>query len=315
MDAAIVHTLGQPPRFGTFEDPIPGDGEALVDVRAAAITNIAKMRAAGTHYSAHTELPAIPGIDGVGRLDDGRRVFVGGARAPYGSMAQRAVVDTRRLIEVPDGMDDVTAAALLNPGVSAWTSLAWSADLQPGQRVLILGATGVTGKLAIQAAKLLGAGEVVAAGRNPEGLARATELGADSVIRLDAPDLPGAFGDAAGENGFDVVIDYLWGVPTEALLTALTRSDLSPAGGKTRLVQVGEMAGATIALPGAVLRSTKLEIVGHGTGTVRGPQEMADAFARVLGGGFEIDTETVPLSDVESAWSRNANGVRLVLVP
>ena len=317
MDAAVVHTLGEPPRFGRFDDPVPQRHELLVEVTAAAITNIAKMRAAGTHYSAHTELPAVPGLDGVGRLEDGRRIYFGGARV--GSMAELSLVSADKVAEVPDGLDDVSAAALLNPGVSAWLSLTRRAQLQPGQRVLVLGATGVTGRLAVQIAHILGASEVVAAGRNPESLAQVVELGATSTIALDQSDLASAFAAAAGDNGFDVVIDYLWGAPMEALLSALVRNDLTTSTGTTRIVHVGEMAGPTIALPGGVLRSRDVEIVGHGTGTMPASAEVAATFSDVLGaaaaGDLQIDTEAVPLREVEQAWTRNTAGTRLVLVP
>lgn len=319
MYAAVVHTLGLPPRFDRFDDPVPQDGELLVEVTAAAITNISKMRAAGTHYSSHATLPAVAGLDGVGRLADGRRTFVWGMRAPYGSMAELSLVPEARVAEVPDALDDVQAAALINPGVSAWLSVSWRAAVQPGQRVLVLGATGVTGKLAVQVARLLGASEIVAVGRNPEGLAKATELGATSTIRLGAGDPTEAFAEAAGDAGFHAVIDYLWGAPTEALLAALVRDDLAPSAGVTRLVQVGEMAGATISLPGAVLRSRNLEILGVGTGATASPDVVGAAFGSVVGaaasGDLVIDAEAVPLSDVEQAWTRDGKGTRSVLVP
>lgn len=330
MKAAVIETLGQPPRYADFPAPEPGDGEALVRVTAAAITNIARMRAAGTHYSSHRQLPAVAGVDGVGRLEDGSRVYFGGPREPYGTMAATSVGSREWFAPVPDGVDDITAAALPNPGVSAWLSLAWWAGLQPGQSVLVLGATGVTGRLAVQSAKLQGAGRVVAAGRNPTSLARVAELGADATIQLDDPDGPDepddpdadlskSFASAAGESGFDAVIDYLWGVPTEALIGSLARGDLSPAAGRTRLVQVGEMAGPTISLPAGALRSSGLEIVGMGTGVLPTPEVMREAFDRVFQGAasgeLTIDTDTVPLSEVAEAWGRDGAGTRLVLVP
>jgi NADPH:quinone reductase-like Zn-dependent oxidoreductase len=160
----------------------------------------------------------------------------------------------------------------------------------------------------------------VAAGRNPESLARLRELGADETIRLE-PDVDpaDAFATAAGERGFGVVVDYLWGAPTEALIRSLTRGDLESASGRTRLVQVGEMAGATISLPAAALRSSGLEIVGNGTGLMPPPEVLRDAFGRVYGaaasGELVIDTEAAPLADVEHVWARDGRGSRLVLVP
>jgi NADPH2:quinone reductase len=185
MNAAVLHTLGKPPRFEQFPDPDPGENEAIVHVRAAALKPVDKQIAGGSHYASPRELPVVCGIDGVGFLDDGTRVFFGGPRRPYGAMAQRTVVRRSQCFPVPEGVADDTAAALPNPGVSAWLSLHYRAKLVAGETVLILGATGVTGKLAVQIAKLLGAGRVIAAGRNEQVLSALHNLGADATIRLD----------------------------------------------------------------------------------------------------------------------------------
>ncbi|ASU82572.1 zinc-binding alcohol dehydrogenase [Nocardiopsis gilva YIM 90087] len=320
MKAAVIHTVGEPPRYDDFVAPTPRDDEVLVHVSAASITNIARMRAAGTHYSRREELPAVAGIDGVGRTEDGTRVYFGGPRAPYGTMAEVSLSPRAWIAPVPDALDDATAAALPNAGISAWLSLSHTAGLRSGESVLVLGATGVTGRLAVQAAKQQGAGRVVAAGRDTTSLARLTELGADATIKLDAPDidLAAEFANAA-EGGFDVVIDYLWGAPTEALIRSVSRGDLTPATSRTRLVQVGEMAGPAISLSAAALRSSGLEIVGNGTGSMPGPEVLRAAFTQVMAsaarGELVIDTEAVPLSQVTDAWSRDAKGTRLVLVP
>jgi len=187
MNAAVLHTLGKPPRFELFPDPTPGDGEVIVAVRAASLKSVDKQMAAGSHYASPRELPVVCGADGVGQLEDGARVFFGGPRRPYGAMAQRAVVRRVQCFPVPDEVDNETAAAIPNPGVSAWLSLKHRAKLAPGETVLILGATGVTGKVAVQIAKILGAGRVVAAGRNPQLLSTLAELGADATIQLDQP--------------------------------------------------------------------------------------------------------------------------------
>lgn len=320
MKAAVIHTIGAAPRYGEFADPEPAEGEALIRVRAAAITNIARVRAAGTHYSTHDELPAVAGVDGVGKTADGQRVYFGGPRDPYGTMAELCAAPAGFLAPVPDSLDDVTAAAVPNPGVSAWLSLSYRGELREGEDVLVLGATGVTGRLAVQAARLQGARRVVAAGRNPESLVRLRELGADETIRLESDvDPADAFATAAGEHGFDVVIDYLWGAPTEALIRSLTRGDLKAASGRTRLVQVGEMAGPSISLPAGALRSSGLEIVGNGSGTLPAPEVMRDVFGRVYAaattGELTVDAEAVPLTDVEAVWSKDGQGTRFVLVP
>jgi len=321
MKAAVLRTLGKPPRYEEFPDPQPGPDEALVHVRAASLKNIDKALASGSHYDRHTELPAVCGIDGVGVLDDETRVFCGGSRPPYGMMAAQAVVARAWCLPVPDGVDDVTAAALPNPALSSWLPLVWRAKLQPGETVLILGATGVSGKLAIQIAKHLGAGRVVAAGRNAEVLETLAELGADSTVLLTQPDheLTAAFMREASRRKFDVILDYVWGHPTEILLDALTGHDVKAESSGIRLVQIGDMAGPVVSLSAAALRSSGIEIYGSGGGGIPHtaildafPQLWSLAAARKL----RIDTETVPLAEVEGAWNRKElSGRRLVIVP
>src|ERR1700719_924012 len=185
MLAAVLHELGKPPRFEEFPDPTPGEGEVLIHVRAAALKPVDKQLADGKHYASPREFPVVCGADGVGRLEDGTRMFFGGPRRPYGAMAERTVVRRAQCFLVPDDVDDDTAAAIPNPGVSAWLSLTHRAKLASGETVLILGATGVTGKLAVQIAKLLGAKRVIGAGRNARMLDRLRELGADATIQLE----------------------------------------------------------------------------------------------------------------------------------
>jgi NADPH2:quinone reductase len=322
MKAAVLHELGKPPRFEQFPDPTAESNEVMVMMRAAALKPVDRQMASGSHYSAFRNLPAVCGVDGVGRREDGTRVFIGGLRPPYGCMAELAVVSSVRCFPLPDNVDDVTAAAVVNPGLSAWGALVWRAQLTRGETVLILGATGVTGKLAIQTAKLLGAGHIVAAGRNEEVLSTLYDLGADETIPLGRPhqELTAAFARAAGERGFDIIIDYLWGAPTEALLDALARKDFARASSRVRLVEVGESAGATISLPAAVLRSSRLEILGAGTGSAPASPEMwieaiKQLMTHVGSGALLIDTDPVPLADVEKAWQREQPGRRTVLLP
>src|SRR5258708_23363132 len=182
MNAAVLHTIGMPPRFEPFVDPELGEGEVIVHVCAAALKPVDKQLAGGSHYASPRELPVVCGADGVGHWDDGTRVFFGGPRRPYGAMAEHTVVRRAQCFPVPGDLDDEIAAAILNPGVSAWLSLKHRARLAPGETVLTLGATGVTGKLAVQIAKILGAGRVVAAGRNEEVLNTLHQLGADETI-------------------------------------------------------------------------------------------------------------------------------------
>jgi NADPH2:quinone reductase len=320
MKAAVLHKLGQSPRYEDFTDPEAGPQETLVQVRAASLKSVDKQLAAGTHYASPRELPAICGTDGVGTLGDGSRIFFGGARRPYGAMVERTVVPAAFCFPIPDALDDATAAAIPNPGVSAFLCLTHRAKLAPGERVLILGATGVTGKLATQIAKQLGAAQVIVAGRNPQQLEKLQKLGADSTIQLNQPaeTLRKAFAEAAGEQGFNVIIDYVWGHPTEVLLSAITRSEFAPVNPETRLVQVGEGAGPTIALPAAVLRSTALTILG--TAGMPAREILVAAMHQVLAwaasGALQIETESIPLVDVETVWQQpETPGRRRVLIP
>jgi NADPH:quinone reductase-like Zn-dependent oxidoreductase len=320
MKAAVLRELGKAPRCEDFAEPTAGDNEAVVRVRAASLKAVDKQLAAGSHYASPRDLPVVCGTDGVGDLEDGTRVFFGGARRPYGAMAERTVVPRAFCFPVPSGLDDDKAAALPNPGVSAWLSLTQRAKLAPGETVLILGATGVVGQLAIQMAKLLGANRVIGAGRNEKSLSMLNELGADATIQLDQPQdsLKDAFARAAGEQGFDVIIDYVWGRPTEALLAAMTKSEFAFVTKETRLVQVGESAGPTISLPAAVLRSTALTILGTAGIPSREVlvEAMQEVMARASRGELRIATERVPLADIATVWQRQAqSGRRIVVTP
>jgi NADPH2:quinone reductase len=321
MKAAVLRAFGHTPRCEDFADPHPAEGEVLVRVKAASLKNVDKMIASGSHYDRLPDLPCVCGIDGVGLLDDGTRVYCGGARPPYGMMAERTVVSRQWCLPVPEPIDDLTAAALPNPGVSAWLALVWRAKLQPGEKVLVLGATGVAGQLAVQIARHIGAERVVAAGRNRRVLAKLGDLGADATIALDLTDseLTAAFIREIDSKGFDVVIDYVWGHPTEVLVDAITRHDIKAAASRTRLVEIGEMAGPTIALPAAALRSSGLELYGGGGGSVP-HQAIFEAFPKIWAlaaeGKLRITTLPVPLADVEAAWQRrDLDGRRVVISP
>ena len=319
MKAAVLHELGRVPRFEEFSEPAAGAGEAIVRVVAASLKPVDKQLAAGTHFASPRELPAICGTDGVGNLSDGTRVFFGGARRPYGAMSQQTVVPAAFCFPVPDALDDATAAAIPNPGVSAFLSLTQRAKLAKGEKVLIQGATGVTGKLAVQIARQLGAGRVIATGRNLEALQILRDLGADATIQLNQPedDLRKSFALEAGEAGFNVVIDYVWGRPTEILLSAITRPEFAVINSETRLVQVGESAAPAISLPAAVLRSTALTITG--TAGIPSRDILVAAMHHVLDAAakrtLQIETESVPLADIEQAWQRAERGRRLVVIP
>jgi NADPH2:quinone reductase len=318
MKAAVLHQLGSAPRFEEFANPVAGENEVLVNLRAASLKQIDKAMASGAHYASFRELPVVCGLDGVGILDDGSRVFFGGPRKPFGAMAEKTIAPRAFCFPLPDGLDDATAAALPNPAGSSWLPLKWRAKLQPGETVLVLGATGASGKLAVQIAKLLGAGRVIAAGRNPQQLEAARLLGADATVQTDAPrkNLVEAFA-AAAKDGIDIVLDYLWGAPTEALVEALTGHDFTAEPRITRLIEIGSIAGPTISLPGGALRSSGLEIYGSGGGSVP-LQAIKEAVPQILEhaarGNLKLETKKVPLAEVETAWNQKEDR-RVVFIP
>jgi NADPH:quinone reductase-like Zn-dependent oxidoreductase len=311
MKAAIVHSFDQPPRFGDFADPVPAPGEVLVRVSAASLNLLTKARAAGSHYSSGKELNFVPGVDGVGRLEDGRRVYFVSPPAPFGSMAVLTKVAGKFVVPIPDEVDDVTMAAAANPAMSSWAALTERARMQKGETVLINGATGTSGRLAVQIARYLGAGKVIATGRNRATLEKLAALGADAVIPLEdsAESMAAAF--ARGIEGVDIILDYLWGKPAELLIVAVARQGGHDPAPRVRLVQIGSMAGAVVALPAAALRSSGLELMGSGIGSVS-----IGSLVRVIGaaaraivpGKFAIEAEAVPLKDVEATWNARAEG-------
>ncbi|BCW88552.1 L-threonine 3-dehydrogenase [Alphaproteobacteria bacterium SO-S41] len=304
MKAAIVRGPGQTPVYADFPPP-PASGDSRIAVTAAAVSPLVRARASGTHYSSSGQFPFVAGVDGVGRLEDGRRVYFILPTAPYGSMAETTVVPAAQCLVLPDDLDDVTAAAIANPGMSSWAAFTERAKLKAGETVLINGATGASGRLAVQIARHFGATKVIATGRNRDALHEVAGLGADVTIPLieDAAALEDQF-KAQFAAGIDVVIDYLWGASAERLLIAGAKA--GPEARPIRFVQVGAASGQDITLPGAVLRSSAIELMGSGIGSV----PLARLFSAIAGlmktaipAGFQIATRPVPLSDVERAWS------------
>jgi NADPH:quinone reductase-like Zn-dependent oxidoreductase len=320
VNAAVVYTFDAPPRYTAFADPVAGDGEKLVTVSAAGLHPIVKALAKGTHYGSSGELPFVAGVDGVGRLEDGTRVFFGIARSPFGTFSERSLAASWMCLPLPDGIDDVTAAAIANPAMSSWAALTARAKFVAGESVLILGATGVAGQLAIQVARRLGARRVVAAGRNPQSLEKLKALGADAVIPLDQDQgsLVSAFRGELTEAGVDVVLDYLWGQPAERLLEAISQKGLRKASPRVRFIQIGESAGKTISLPAATLRSSGLELLGSGFGSAsldQIRQALIEFFQVAATQPFQFHTRAAPLRDVEALWNEAEEGTRLVLQP
>lgn len=313
MKAAIVSKAGQIPAYGDFEKPVAQAGEQLITVSAAALSHLVKSRASGTHYSSTGQFPFVVGVDGVGRTEAGERVYFALPRAPYGSMAEQTVVSAAQCIALPDDLDDITAAALANPGMSSWMAYRERANLTAGETVLINGATGISGRLAVQIAKHLGAKKVIATGRNPQALESLKALGADVTISLlqDDEELEASF-KAEFAEGVHVVLDYLWGHSAELLLTAAAKMNTTPV----RFVQVGSVTGSNIALPAAVLRSSSITMMGSGIGSVsksRMLYTIRDLMAAARPAGLQIATTAIALSDVEQIWSADDSAKRIVL--
>lgn len=313
MKAAVVFDLQQGPVWADFTDPQADAHHPLVKVNAAAISHVVKARASGKHYSFDGRLPFVVGIDGVGTLADGQRVYFAFPTAPWGSMAQWAPVAVENCLPLPDDLDDITAAAMANPAMSAWAALVKRAGLAAGESVLINGATGSAGQLAVQIARFLGARKIIATGRNTQMLAA---LGADVCIDLtaDDPTLQAQFSEQAAQQ-VDVVVDYLWGRSAELMLPALAKH--SPGNAPVRYVQVGSLSGAEIALNGAVLRAAPLQLMGSGIGSLSMPQLLAatgEMLQAAVAGGFTIATTPLALSEVANAWPRDNSQKRTVFV-
>ncbi len=318
MKAAIVHNFDQPPRYGELDAPQALPGEVLVRVRAAALSQLVRAQASGKHYSSGKTLPVVPGADGVGLLDDGRRVYFAFPRTPIGAMAEVVAVDARNCVAVPDGIDDITAAAIANPGMSSWAALQERAHFKPGERVLINGAAGTSGRLAIQVARHLGASRVVATARNPAVESELRALGADDFIRLDQPveQLTAAFREELQGQGIDVVLDYLWGQPAACILDAMVSHGSGNAAPRVRFVNIGALAGATLPLSPGVLRSSGLEMLGSGLGSVSNEglvKVVGQLLQAIKQANLKVEAEAVPLSEVEARWQCDA-AERIVFV-
>jgi NADPH:quinone reductase len=309
MRAALVEQVGQSPVVGEAAEPQRGAGQALVQVTAAAINPIDISISLGRFYGGTPDVPYVMGREAVGRviegdeLDPGTQIWFQGT----GTFAEYALADEERAVVLPDGTDHALAAALGIAGLTGWLATEWRAHVRGGERVLVLGATGVVGLVAVQAARMLGAAHIVAAGRDAKALEKAREVGAHALVHLveglDASDLGGPF---------DVVIDPLWGKPGEAAVRA--------AGYSGRFVQLGQSAGAEAALRSGDIRGKSLAIVGFTLGHV--PHDKVEtAYIRLIelasSGELRVERETLPLDWVGEAWRRQQDSPhrKLVLVP
>jgi NADPH:quinone reductase-like Zn-dependent oxidoreductase len=314
MKAAIVREAGQSPVFGEFAEPHVSDDESRIAVTAAAISHVVKSRASGSHYSSAGHFPLVAGIDGVGWRDDGRRVYFVLPRAPYGSMAERTVVPSAHCLALPDELDDITAAAIANPGMSSWAAYTERARLKRGETVLVNGAAGTSGRLAVQIARHLGAKKVIATARNVDALKSVAALGVDVTIPLiaDHAILENRFKEQFAE-GVDVVIDYLWGNSAELLLVAGAKAGADAV--PIRFIQVGAASGSDITLPSAALRSSAIELMGSGLGSIPFDRLVVCIGALLQAAapaGFKIATTPVSLAEVEQAWTKDDSKRRTV---
>ncbi len=318
MRAAVVTSFGTPPACQDFPVPEPrAPGEACVDVIAAGLHPRVRSQADGSHYTSSGELPLVPGIDGVGRAPDGTLRYFILPDTRVGAMAEQTVIDLRRSVVLPEDSDPVHIAAAMNPAMSSWIALRRRITFRPGQQVLVLGATGNAGRMAVQVARHLGASRVIGAGRHPGRLAALTDLGADATVSLDGSpdDAARRLGQAAREA--DVVLDYLWGQPTADAMLAVVmhRTD---RGQPLTWIEVGSVAGPTAAVPSAALRAARLQIAGSGQGSVPARDivaELPGLAAEITSGTFQIEARAVPLADVETAWKDTDGRQRIVITP
>jgi NADPH:quinone reductase-like Zn-dependent oxidoreductase len=317
MRAAVVQAVGSPPAAAEVDEPVREDGTALVAVAAAPLNPVEVRVAAGRHPR-RAQPPYVPGLEGAGaviesaRLAPGTRVRFESAALPgfgaRGTLAERAAVPEESLAELPDDVEDDVAAAVGVVGITALLALERAAPLE-GARVLVLGATGAVGQMAVQLAKAMGAARVVGAGRRAERLERVRELGADAVVELGADEPAEAFERAAGGQ-LDVAVDPVWGEPAMAALTVIATEG--------RLVNVGQSAGAEVRIPLETVRNRQGAIHAISSGWTELDRKVA-AYGRLLehlrAGGLAVDREVVPLDEVGAAWERQdaSPGRKLVI--
>jgi NADPH:quinone reductase len=314
MRAAVIERYGEPPVLREVPEP-KADGATLTEVTAAPLNPVDLSIASGKFYAGSPPTPYVPGGEGIGRLlQDGKpgpRVYFRAA-LPNGALAERAVVSGGQAVPIPDTVPDGVAAALGTPGIAAYLALTRRAQLKAGETVLVLAASGVLGMIAVQVARLLGAGRIVAGARNEQGLARARELGAAATVDLKQTDgLTDRIREASAGQ-LNVVIDPIWGVPGVAALEAM-----SPMG---RFVQLGQSAGPEAVVKSGVVRGRYLSVLGY-TSFMVPWEEQAAAYRKLIdyaaSGQIKVEFELLPLEAAPDAWKQQAASPhrKLVLSP
>lgn len=305
MRAAQIAELGGTPEVVELE------GDGAVQIRAVALDPIDIAVANGRFYGGHPPFPYVPGNEAVG-LAEGVRLHLHGENrgiTQNGFLVERLDIPAALGAPVPDELDDATAAACGVAGLAGWMPVAVRAPVQPEDRVLVLAATGAAGRVAVQAAKLLGAQRIVAAGRNAQRLQRALALGADDVVELEGDDLVERFREACGGEGPTLVVDPLWGEPVRLATEA--------AAPRARIVHMGQSAGPDTTLASSVVRSKELSIVGYSNFRLTPEERIAaygDLVAHVAAGRIVIDIETFPLDRAADAWQAQQEGIKAVVV-
>jgi NADPH:quinone reductase-like Zn-dependent oxidoreductase len=315
----VVSSFNRPPRYEDVVLPAPaGEDEIVVDVLAAGLHPRVRSQANGSHYTGTDKLPLVPGIDGVGRGADGVLRYFVLPDTTMGALAEQTIIDVRRSVALPEDSDSIAVAAAMNPAMSSWVALRRRIEFRPGQNVLVLGATGNAGRLAVQVARRLGADQILAAGRNPARLAGLSALGATETVLLDddRSATAGRLGRVTAE--VDIVVDYLWGSPTAEAMLAVITARVDHARPLT-WIEVGSVAGSTASIPSAALRAARLQIVGSGQGSVTVRDflaELPELAREITNGTFDVDARPLPLREVEQAWTAPAATTeRIVFIP
>jgi NADPH:quinone reductase-like Zn-dependent oxidoreductase len=316
VKAAVIMQKDLPPIYADFKEPMSGPDHLIVRVQASSISQITKARASATHYSSDNEVPFIPGFDGVGTLEDGSRVYFLLPINPFGAMAEFCLVDKKHCIQIPQAIEVDMVAAMAIPGMSSWAALVKQAQMIAGETVFINGAGGISGRLAIQIAKYLGAKTIIATARRSSSFDELHELGADQCLLLtdDSHAMEDTFKSVCN-HGVNIVLDYLWGPSALSLVNAIAKN--SPQEIPVRYVQIGSIGGATIPFPASVLRSSGLRLMGSGLGSLS-IQTMLDSVSQVLintpAAGLKINIQQIPLAQVQTAWNMTSSDSRTVLM-